>query len=208
MLRDTRSRTRSPQTYYSHPQKQANAREPTDQNGRYGSVEMSHRDRRGNTEPDNPPCERAAAILGREPMQLGDCTNRDRNPEDAADDRPSKEPGFPRRVAKDGADDGARARESPSSEERCHQLQGLAMLPKVVPARTQHCVSVRRAAPVSFTRMLGGAALDVLTSRSEPSIRHLCSCRPRPSAPTARSCFRRGPRSTQTCRSRAIRVLG
>ena len=38
-------------------------------------------------------------------------------------------------------------------------------------------------------------------------LRPLCSCRPRPSAPTVRSCSGRGRGSRRTCRSRGIRVL-
>ena len=87
-------------------------------------MEISHGDRGGDPESDNPSRERATAILRQEPMQFRDCTNCDRDPQDAAHDRPREEPRLPSCVAEDGADHGAQARQSPGSEEDGDRLQG------------------------------------------------------------------------------------
>ena len=72
---------------YSHTQKQANARQPTNQERRHRSVEIGDSDRDGDPKADKPSRERATAILRREPLQLGDCTNCNHDPQDAAEGR-------------------------------------------------------------------------------------------------------------------------
>ena len=123
MLGDTRSRTPPPTACHPYTQKQANAREPTDQNGCYGGVEMRYGNRGGDRKSDNPANQRTTAILGREPLQLGEGGNCGPDPEDASDDRSSEESGLPCCIAKDRTDHGTEACQSPSSEEYRYGLQ-------------------------------------------------------------------------------------
>jgi hypothetical protein len=67
-LGDTRSGTSPPTARHPYTQKQAHARESTDQNGHYGSVKIGYGDRGGDRESDNPSNEGTPAILGREPL--------------------------------------------------------------------------------------------------------------------------------------------
>ena len=129
MLGDTGSRTLPPRTHRPHTQEQACAREPTDQNGRDWSVEIGHGDRSGDPKADDPSCERAKTIFRREPMQFGDCSNGDRDPEDAADEGSGVEPRLPCSTAKGGAEHGADAGQSPRGEECWDRFQEPALLP-------------------------------------------------------------------------------
>ena len=65
-------------------------------------------------------------------MKFADCTDGDRDPQNAADDRSGEEPGLPCCTAEDGTDHGAHACQRPASDEYRDRLQGLALLPKVV----------------------------------------------------------------------------
>jgi len=105
LLGDTRSRTSPPTARHPYTQKQANTREPTDQNGCDGGVEISHSDWGGDRESDNPANKCATPIPAREPLQLGESDNGDPDPEDASDDRPGEEPGLACCVAKNRPDD-------------------------------------------------------------------------------------------------------
>jgi len=86
-------------------------------------VEIRHRDRGGDRESGNPANERATAILGQEPLQLGECENRCRHPKDAADHGAAEQPGLPCRAAKDGTNHGAEACQRPGSDEHRNRLQ-------------------------------------------------------------------------------------
>ena len=92
-------------------------------------MEIGRRDRGGGRESDNPSTERATAILGREPLELGQGGNGDGDPEDASDDRSGDKSGFACCVAKDGTDDGADTCQGPRSEERRYSLQGNRLAP-------------------------------------------------------------------------------
>ena len=129
-LGDTRSRTSPPTARHPHTQKQANTREPTDQNGYYGSVEIGHGDRGGDRKSDNPSNERTTAILGREPLQFRQSCNCGPDSDDASDDRSGEEPELPCCVAKDGADYGTEACQGPSGEERRYGLQENCLAPE------------------------------------------------------------------------------
>ena len=123
MLGSTRSRTPPPTACHPYTQKQTDTGQPTDQNGYYGGVEIRHRDRGGDRESGNPANERATAILGQEPLQLGECQNRCRHPKDAADHGAAEQPGLPCRAAKDGTNHGAEACQRPGSDEHRNRLQ-------------------------------------------------------------------------------------
>ena len=79
--------------HHPNTQKHADAREPTDQDGRYGRAKVGHGDR------------------GRQPLQLGCSDNCGADPEHASDDRSGEAPGLTCCVAKDGTDDGTEARQ-------------------------------------------------------------------------------------------------
>jgi hypothetical protein len=116
-----------------HPdtQEQARTREPTDQNRNYGSVQIGHGDWCGDHEPKNPSDGRAAPILGQEPLELGQTSDRRRDAEDASDNGSGKEPRLPCCVPKDGTDDGTQACQRPSDEERAEGLQENGLAPDV-----------------------------------------------------------------------------
>jgi len=78
-----------------HSQEQANAGQPTDQKGRYRSVEIRHGDRGGDPKAQHRSHERTGAILRREPLQFGACTNRNHDPEESPRIAPVKSPIFP-----------------------------------------------------------------------------------------------------------------
>jgi len=58
-------------------------------------VQIDHGNWRGDHEPNNPSDGRAAPILGREPLQLGQTSYRRRDAEETSDDGSGEEPGFP-----------------------------------------------------------------------------------------------------------------
>ena len=87
-------------------------------------MQIDHGNWRGDREPNNPSDGRAAPILGREPLELGQTSYRRRDAEETSDDGSGEEPGFPCSVPKDGTDDGTEACQRPSSEERTEGLQG------------------------------------------------------------------------------------
>ena len=90
---------------------------------------MSRGDRGGHPESENPSYERATALLRREPMHFGDSANCDRDPQDAADEGSGEEPRLPCSTAKDGAEHGADAGQSPRGEECWDRFQEPALLP-------------------------------------------------------------------------------
>jgi len=130
-LGDTRSRTSPPTPCHPYAQKQANTREPTDQNRYERSVEIGHGDRGGDCESGDPSNERTTAILGREPPYLGQGNSCGPDSEGASDDRSGEEPGLPCCVAKDRTDDGTEACQGPSREERGYGFH-VALLGEVV----------------------------------------------------------------------------
>ena len=133
LLGDTRSRTPPPTTCHPHTKKQTDTGQSTDQNGRYRGVEIRHGDRGGDRESGNPANERATAIFGQKPLQLGECENCGRHAKDTADHGAAEEPGLPCCAAKDGTDHGTEACQRPSSDEHGNGLQtGFPLLPQVV----------------------------------------------------------------------------
>ena len=124
LLGDTRSRTSPPTARHPYTYEQADTGEPTGQNRCYGGVEIRHRKGSGDRESDNSANERATAILGRKPLQLGKDDNRSPDSEHASDARSGKESGLPCCAAKDGTDHGTEACQDPGGEEYRYGLHG------------------------------------------------------------------------------------
>ena len=79
-------------------------------------MQIGDRDWRGHREPGNPADQRAAPVIARNPLELGQRSDRRRDTEEASDDGSGEEPRLPSCVPKDGTDDGTETCQCPRSE--------------------------------------------------------------------------------------------